>query len=520
MEEIEEIHKPSVYCGSQEIMEYWQLKHRQIRVIFVVWDLYSECFGVLQLSSFLKKYNYDVVLSKARIHEIERSIISSGVNVLAFSVPTVYASRCLMLADIFKKKYSNIIIIAGGPHPTLYPEFIYHRNIDIICRGEGEYAMLDLLRAVHEGDPVMGIKNLWVKDSFGIYKNSLRPFIKNLDELPYPDRSFYYLFFPHILRRMSVIFSRGCLFNCLFCMNAALRKLYNANTHTFFRIRTPNHSVEEMAYLKEKFRCKEFFIHDDIFGYDIRWLREFIECYVKEVNLPFHCNMHASYVTDERLEYLKMGNCKTITIGIESASDYVRNKVMFKAVTSEKIVESARLISSHGMSVRTTAIFGYPGNTLNDEWNTVRLNIRCKSRIFRGYLLSFYPGFYLQHKGTVYKWDASKFIAKSDGIGWVLWPKANSKRVFRRQKKLLALCHIIVKFPYLFTLRNVLMRLPLGWVYFVLVKMIRFYVFLHFVQKRRIGIIVAWSSVLFFIKVRINNIMECIALRLERRNID
>jgi radical SAM superfamily enzyme YgiQ (UPF0313 family) len=120
-------------------------------------------------------------------HQIEKC----DPDVIAFSSMSVHWPKVKELADLAKET-SSAITICGGYHPTFAPEeTIAHPTMDIICRGEGEYALLEFLNALENGEDYTAIKNLWVKKDGEIYKNEIRPLIENLDSLPFPDRDLF-----------------------------------------------------------------------------------------------------------------------------------------------------------------------------------------------------------------------------------------------------------------------------------------------------------------------------------------
>lgn len=81
----------------------------------------------------------------------------------------------------------SAVVIAGGPHPTAYPEeTLEDGNIDFICIGEGEETFKDFLFWLKNGDsPLSSIQGLGIRVN-GKAKISGRQTIKDLDSLPYP----------------------------------------------------------------------------------------------------------------------------------------------------------------------------------------------------------------------------------------------------------------------------------------------------------------------------------------------
>jgi len=123
----------------------------------------------------------------------------------------------LLKATNINFETTGIHIIAGGIQPSLEPEKVLDDGVtDIVCIGEGELAYLELAEFLKEKKDIYSIKNLWIKQDNKIYKNSLRPLIENLDDLPFADfdlfddKSFYRPYHGKIVRGIDYEFTRGC----------------------------------------------------------------------------------------------------------------------------------------------------------------------------------------------------------------------------------------------------------------------------------------------------------------------
>lgn len=77
----------------------------------------------------------------------------------------------------------------GGIHPTLNAEECI-RYADIVCRGEGEGFMLDMIRHLEKGNGWGNVPNAAYLSNGLVVMNKQRPLIQNLDDLPLFDFSF------------------------------------------------------------------------------------------------------------------------------------------------------------------------------------------------------------------------------------------------------------------------------------------------------------------------------------------
>src|SRR3989338_7155192 len=153
----------------------------------------------------------------------------------------------------------KIPIVVGGTVPTLDTlEVLNKPRINCVVRGEGEYAFLDIADRIDSGQSLSGIKNLWIKkDNGDIEKNELRPLIDPLDQLPhadfdiYEDRSFYRPYHGRIYRCVDYELSRGCVYNCTFCLSPFQRNVYSLPKN-FRREKSIEKIIDEISYLKKR----------------------------------------------------------------------------------------------------------------------------------------------------------------------------------------------------------------------------------------------------------------------------
>ena len=191
------------------------------------------CLGVYQgIQTLLgdgQMIFFDPPISLAELKEVSPDIV-------AFSCSSSEFQEQLSMAQQVKKTLPDAKIIFGGIHPTIDPEsVIRHQAVDIICLGEGEYPMLELCKALENGDDITGIKNLWIKNGDKIIRNNLRPYAENLDELGLDREGIIY---------WGIYSGRGCKGNCFFCNTPTIKKLGAGGT--YFRKRSIENVLDEV----------------------------------------------------------------------------------------------------------------------------------------------------------------------------------------------------------------------------------------------------------------------------------
>jgi radical SAM superfamily enzyme YgiQ (UPF0313 family) len=313
-------------------------------------------------------------------------------DIIAFSITTGEYSWMSVLARK-AKAHIDVPVICGGAHPTFYPDVIKDPSIDIICRGEGEGAILDLVSAMVAGRETTGIRNLMVKKDGRTYSNDLRPLIEDLDSIPYADRNIYdkYSFFREQKQKHRLT-ARGCPFQCSFCFNRLYNEMYR-NKGKVVRRRSVRHVIDEIGELKANSPgLGHIFFLDDTFILSEDWVDEFLDIYKKEIRLPFSCTARANLITRDLVQRMKDARCFSIRLGIESGDDHTRNDVLKKGVTKNQIESATAIIKEHGIRLLTYNMVGTPGETLENALKTFLLNKRIHPTYAWCSLLQPYPG--------------------------------------------------------------------------------------------------------------------------------
>lgn len=285
------------------------------------------------------------------------------------------------------KKHFKVPIIAGGFHPTIAPEEVISEDcFDILCLGEGEGALIELIKSLEKGRLNTKIKNLWFKktDKKGnlkIIKNPIRTLIQDLDGLPFPDRELFnytkYLDWNH--KTLSIISTRGCPFQCTYCINHFLSKMYQGKGK-YVRFRSIDNIFQEIkqAIKKYKTNIKNIEFYDDTFTLDQKRIKEFCKRYPQEIGLPFNINARVNAVSPELFKSLKKAGCVRVSIGLESGDYYIRNKILKRNMTDEQIIRTFKSAKKAGLKTYSFNMVGIPFETKQSIKKTIELNRKCR----------------------------------------------------------------------------------------------------------------------------------------------
>jgi radical SAM superfamily enzyme YgiQ (UPF0313 family) len=355
---------------------------RRLRVLFLDEYLPQEMLGIMWLSRAIKDAGHDTRALFLPDKDWLAKLRAYAPDVVCYSVTT---GMHLYLAEInqkVKEALPGVFSVFGGPHPTFTPEYLETDGIDAICRGEGEHALVELLEKLATGADPYDTANFWFKrrDTGEIVKNPQRPLVRDLDALGFPDREVVYDAAPIYAESDRKVFvtQRGCPMNCSFCFHHAWKKkIYNANNKEYTRKRSVDHVLAEIKAVRAKYNLKFIHFVDDIFNLKTDWLEEFCERYPVEVGLPFDVILMANLTTEKHIQLLAKAGCVYTRIAIEAASDHVRNAVFRKNTTRKQLTDAAGWIRKHGIRLGSLNILGAPGGTIEDELDTIRLNVEC-----------------------------------------------------------------------------------------------------------------------------------------------
>lgn len=424
------------------------------RIAFVQ-NVYMEYLGIIYLSSLLKSRGNEVEVFIGRnIRRLANEIRSFNPDIVAFSCTSAVHQIALEVARAIKL-CTKAITVFGGVYPTFSPEIIKEGAVDVVCIGEGEGALSDLADAVNMKTGIGKIFNCWIKQEGQIIKNDLRPLIEDLDSLPFPDRSIYYHKYPFMNRSQKVfIAGRGCPYKCTYCFNESMQKLYKGKGK-YARLRSVENVISEIDQTRREYRVKTVYMIDDTFIINKIWLFKFLERYRQKIGLPFICLIRADLINEEVVKRLRLANCYSVFFGIESGDEHLRNLILGKRITNQQIKETARLLKKYKIRFRTCNMLGIPGESIDQAFKTIELNIEIKTDYPWCYILQPYP------KTTIREYAGKSGMLKDGAIPEYFFKSSilnlpHIKELSNLQK----LFYWSVKFPFLKPLVKNLIKLP------------------------------------------------------------
>jgi radical SAM superfamily enzyme YgiQ (UPF0313 family) len=378
-----------------------------MRVLFVEYS-WEKLFnaGVAALSSTLKRAGHEVGLLRVD-HRTEEDRFLSDLrrldhDLLAFSCMSFQWPGARKFVS-WSRQVTSKPILCGGYHPTFFPEqVIAHPDVDMLCRGEGEGAILDLASALERGADASTIPNLWVKRGGDVVRNESRALVADLDTLPYWDRDLFgfddliertsatTIF--HEKRVMPIAAGRGCPYNCTYCSNHGLMTLYRGKGK-LTRVRSVDYFLGEIRELLARYPQIEMFeFWDEIFGVDKHWLREFAEKYGSEIGVPFTAFLRVELATDEVCDLLARANCKVALMGVEQGNEEYRKRYLNRRMSNKVIVDAFRRFRERNIETVALNMIGLPYETTDLIRDTIALNRELEPDMMFIFIFQAFPG--------------------------------------------------------------------------------------------------------------------------------
>ena len=220
-----------------------------------------------------------------------------------------------------------------------------------------------------------------VKEGDKVTKNELRPLINDLDTLPILDRELYYDKYPTLKNKSTklIITTRGCPYKCTFCFNKSMQDLYK-DKGKYVRYCSTDRIIEEIKNIVNKYGAKTIHFTDDVFILNKKRLRElFKKLKDAKMKIQYICLVRADIIDEELVIMLKESGCVSVFWGLQSGNEAIREQMLKTNVSNNQIYKAVKLLKKHKIKYRAYNIIGLPGETVENVYETLNLNIKLKT---------------------------------------------------------------------------------------------------------------------------------------------
>jgi len=340
--------------------------------------------GLLSIAAYLEKYGYHVDYCPLNYYyakdsqqaskseeEWLKSILKKHVSsdkVVGITCTTPEFKGALRVLKICKEINPNIVTVMGGYHVTFQDlNTLQNKFVDIVVRGEGEETMLEITKNYEKGKDFSSIKGITYRSADDkVIKNPGRPPL-DLKSLPIPA---YHLLPKDALKsiRVAIMLSRGCPYNCSFCVEGRFWK------HKI-RYRSINQVINELRYIKDKFKLNFVHLADSSCDLHYEKINKLCNYLIKnDVDIFLSCNIRAdSYrILGKIYDKMKKAGFIEFLLGVESGSD-IQLQRLNKGITFNDVLTTLKVLNEkHIPFIRSYWMIGGPGENHQTATETVK----------------------------------------------------------------------------------------------------------------------------------------------------
>jgi len=303
---------------------------------------------------------------KLKIVDVVNTVKKIKPRIIGISAMSMNLRGCYQIIQSLKGNCRDIKIVVGGAHVNADQSIVGHMGLEYGFHGESEFAFAEFCERIIGGLAVNDISGLIVNDE-GIITAQPPAIIDDLDELPPPayellplDR---YRSALSGLKTISMITSRGCPYNCIFCSRT------NKSRYRFLSV---DKVVSQIQILVERYGFEHIEFVDELFTlHNVRVMDICKRILEQKLNFTWSLLSRADKIDDEILMTMKEAGCARINLGVETGSERVRFADN-KKINNEKYIDAVKLCRKHGIKTNGFYILGHPSETVQEMWQTVK----------------------------------------------------------------------------------------------------------------------------------------------------
>jgi len=363
------------------------------------WNTTRPSLGTSYISSYLKSRGIESKIFDANYNSWTEDltvdlVVTYRPDIIGITAMTHEINKAHSIITALTKRLNNIPSVIGGCHITALPQetLTEFHNFSYGIYGEGEETMLSLIECLRDKreTAVSAINGLVYRNNKQIFVNPPRTRLSSeaLSNLPYPDFGQYFKNKSALSGKNDyyvMISSRGCPYNCIFCMQVLGRQV---------RRRSAESIVKEMEYAIEQYGTHTIYFLDEIFLFNDQLTYDILEL-MKQHKLPKRIRWRGltrvNFVDEKLIRKVKEAGCFALEIGIEAGSNEVLKRIN-KQITVEQAEQAVKIIKQAGIAVEANFILGHPHETVASVKSTIKLAAKLNPDAVAIGVMTPYPG--------------------------------------------------------------------------------------------------------------------------------
>ena len=358
---------------------------------------FSYPLGVLYVGAKAREEGYDVKVIdknielgsiireeiKDTVEAIKNDLVNVDMDVLGICVSFSVNERFMNdLGAVLKDSLDFTIVFGGANSSVRVIETLRKSRADFVVIGEGEITFSELLRAIESGQDFRSVKGLAYYDCDSLIITKSRPYITDLDSIPFPARDLldmekYFFEFgkgrssgrsDYVERQVSMISSRGCIHDCIFCS-------IHLTMGCFYRVRSPENVLEEIKGLINDYDITRINFEDDNFSLQKRRAEKICDLIIEnDLNITWSLpnGIRADALDKSLVRKMALSGCRRVFVAPESGNQQVVTNIVKKKLDLKDVEKAVRMFKEEGIVVDGSFVIGMIGETRENILESVR----------------------------------------------------------------------------------------------------------------------------------------------------
>jgi radical SAM superfamily enzyme YgiQ (UPF0313 family) len=346
------------------------------------------------LGAVAEKAGYQVTVidcqaEKLTYETFRNRIAKTPSDIIGVTATTLLYKSAMQLITIAKQTQPQAVTVLGGSHGTFWDENALHEypSLDIVVRREGEQTFIELADKLQSQSSLGSVLGITYRNGDKIVRNQDRPFIEDLDTLPFPAHHLMPL--ENLKHNGKILFplvsSRGCVFWCDFCSTV---RMFGRG----YRMRSPKNVVDEMQLVHDKYGVDQVTFYDDAFSVDrSRVVKICEELHARKLHMMWDCGTRVDMVDRELMKTMRDAGCFAVWMGVESGSEAILG-AMNKRIKLDQTRLAFKTAHQLGLMPIANVVLGFPGETEQTARETIRFVKELNPDDVGFYIATPYPG--------------------------------------------------------------------------------------------------------------------------------